>query len=77
LPWPLIKQVILSCKVLTGGQPKCSQTVAGVDVLLEQTAEPRMPVDTIVALSLDSSGSAISPITTANGASDIAPVAKK
>jgi alpha-L-fucosidase len=74
---PPLSAKILSCKVLTGGHAKCTQTVAGVDVLLEQSAEPKMPVDTIVALSLDSSASAISPIATANGASDIAPVAKK
>ena len=74
---PPLPAKILSCSVLTGGQAKCTQTVAGVDVQLEQSAEPKMPVDTIVALSLDSSASAISPITTVNGASDIAPVAKK
>jgi alpha-L-fucosidase len=74
---PPLPAKILSCRVLTGGQAKCTQTVAGVDVLLEQSAEAKMPVDTIVALSLDSSASAISPITTVNGASDIAPVAKK
>jgi alpha-L-fucosidase len=74
---PPLPAKMLSCRILTGGQAKCTQTVAGVDVLLEQSAEQKTAVDTIVALSLESSASAISPITTVNGASDIAPLANK
>jgi len=62
---PPLATKMLSCKVLTGGQAKCTQTVAGIDILLEQGDEHRVPVDTIVALSLDSPASAIPLITTA------------
>jgi alpha-L-fucosidase len=77
LSLPPLSANLLSCKALTGGQPTCSQTVAGIDITLDQTDESKAPVDTIVALTLASPASEITPISTTNGASDIAPIAKK
>jgi alpha-L-fucosidase len=61
LELPALPARLLSCSVLTGGAATCSQTVAGVDVTLSGTPEA---ADTIVALSLASPASAISPIAT-------------
>lgn len=77
LSLPPLPAKVLSCKVLTGGQATCTQTVAGVDVALTENDDHKTPVDTIVALSLESSASDISPIATANEASAIAPIAAK
>lgn len=51
LALPPIAAKVLECAVLTGGQARCSQTVAGVDVTLAGNPET---VDTIVALKLGS-----------------------
>ena len=61
LELPPLPANVLSCSVLTGGTATCNQTVAGVDVTL--TGNPAAP-DTIVALSLASPASDISPIAT-------------
>jgi len=61
LELPPLPANVLSCSVLIGGTATCSQTVAGVDVTL--TGNPAAP-DTIVALSLASPASDISPIAT-------------
>lgn len=56
LALPPISVKVLGCSVLTGGQATCSQTVAGVDVMLNGNPET---VDTIVALKLDSPAAGI------------------
>ena len=61
LELPPLPAKVLSCSVLTGGTATCSQTVAGVDITL--SGNPIAP-DTIVALSLASPASDISPIAT-------------
>jgi alpha-L-fucosidase len=48
---PALPAKVLSCSVLTGGTAMCTQTVAGVDVMLSGNPDA---TDTIVALSLDS-----------------------
>ncbi len=58
---PPLPAKVLGCTAMTGGTATCTQTVAGVDVLLSGNPDA---VDTIVALSLDSPASAISPIPT-------------
>jgi alpha-L-fucosidase len=63
LALPRLPAKVTGCKVLTGGSATCTQTVAGVDVTLSKTPAPNAP-DTVVALSLDSPASAISPIAT-------------
>jgi len=72
---PPLAAKVLSCKVLTGGSATCSQSVAGVDITLAANPEVSSSADTIVALNLSSAASLISPISTMNGASDIAPIA--
>jgi alpha-L-fucosidase len=73
---PPLSAQMLSCKVLTGGSAKCTQTVAGIDVLLEPDTNGKVPVDTIVALSLDSPASGIGLITTTIRTPSVAQVAK-
>ena len=58
---PALSAKITGCSVLTGGKAECTQTVAGVDVTLDENPDA---VDTIVAVSLDSPAAAISPIIT-------------
>jgi alpha-L-fucosidase len=72
---PPLPATILSCKPLTGGQAQCVQSVAGIDVMLNESDGQKAPVDTIVALSIASPASAISPIKTDDETSAIAPVA--
>jgi alpha-L-fucosidase len=72
---PPLAAKVLSCKVLTGGSATCSQSVAGVDITLAANPEVSSSTDTIVALNLSSAASLISPISTMNGASNIAPIA--
>ena len=56
LALPPIAAKVLGCSVLTGGAATCTQTVAGVDVMLH--TDPGA-VDTIVALKLDAPAAAI------------------
>ena len=58
---PSLPAKVLSCLTLTGGSAACTQTVAGIDVILSGTPNT---VDTIVALSLDSAAAQIAPIAT-------------
>jgi len=58
---PPLSSKVLGCSVLTGGTATCTQTVAGVDIDLSGNLDA---VDTIVALSLASPASEISPIAT-------------
>jgi alpha-L-fucosidase len=66
LELPPLPAKLLSCSVLTGGAATCTQTVAGVDVTVigSPLAPDAMAPDTIVALSLASPASDISPIAT-------------
>jgi hypothetical protein len=59
---PPLPAKVTGCAMLTGGTATCSQTVAGVDIML--TGNPDT-VDTIVSLSLDSPAAEIAPIPTA------------
>ena len=77
LSLPPLPARVLSCKALTGGQATCTQTVAGVDITFTGNNTQPTPVDTIVALALETPAAGISPIATANEASAIAPIAKK
>jgi alpha-L-fucosidase len=61
---PPLSARILKCTTLTGGEATCTQSVAGIDVTLSGNTDL---VDTIVALSLDSSAAQIAPIATPNG----------
>lgn len=62
LRMPPLPAKVTGCAMLTGGTATCSQTVAGVDIML--TGNPDT-VDTIVSLSLDSPAAEIAPIPTA------------
>lgn len=64
LSLPPLPAKLLSCKVLTGGQAQCTQTVAGIDVTLDQGEAQKAPVDTIVALSIASPAGDLSLIRT-------------
>ncbi len=75
LSLPPLPAKLLSCKVLTGGQAQCTQTVAGIDVTLDDSETQKTPVDTIVALSIASPASDLPLIRTATDTPAVAPVA--
>jgi alpha-L-fucosidase len=72
---PPLAAKLLSCKVLTGGQAQCTQTVAGIDVLLDESEAQKTSVDTIVALSIATPASDLGQILTNTDAPAVAPVA--
>jgi len=72
---PPLPAKLLSCKVLTGGEAQCTQTVAGIDVMLDENEAQKTPVDTIVALSIASPASDLGQIRTKTDTPAVAPVA--
>jgi alpha-L-fucosidase len=72
---PPLPAKLLSCNVLTGGHAQCTQTVAGIDVILDESEGQKEPVDTIVALSIASTASDLGQILTNTDAPAVAPVA--
>ena len=72
---PPLPAQLLSCKVLTGGRARCTQTVAGIDVILDENEVQKTSVDTIVALSIASPASDLGQILTNTDAPAVAPVA--
>jgi len=70
---PALPAKLHSCKVLTGGQARCTQSVDGIEVALDAGEAQKASTDTIVALSIASSASDLVPIRTAPDASGAMP----
>jgi alpha-L-fucosidase len=72
---PPLQAKLISCSSPTGEHAQCTQTVAGVDIVLAENPTGNAPVDTIVALSIASPASDIAQISTKADTPATAPVA--